>query len=146
MIVANKAANDQSNNAANKKVILQNCASFIHCINRINNTQVIDTLDIGIVMLMYNLIEYTDNCLKASWILWQYCRNKPDLVADTITNFNAANASTDLFNNKPNRQRWQKKCRSNGIIKTFWRTLEIPLINCIKHIIVGTDVTDQKSE
>ena len=97
----------------------------------------------GAVMLMYNLIEYTDKCLKAFWILWQYCRNKPDLAADTITNFNAANANTDLFNNKSNRRRWQKKCWSNGIIKTSSRTLEIPLINCIKRVIVGTDVTDQ---
>ena len=42
----NKAARDQQNNVANKKVILKNCAPFTNCINRINNIQVDDAQDL----------------------------------------------------------------------------------------------------
>ena len=65
----NKAARDQQNNAANKKVIFKNCAPFTNCINRINNIQVDDAHDIDVVMSVYNLIEYSDHYLKTSGIL-----------------------------------------------------------------------------
>ena len=55
--VTNTAAQDQPNNAANKKVIFKNCAPFTNCISRINNTQIDDPHDIDVVMPMYNLIE-----------------------------------------------------------------------------------------
>ena len=65
----NKAARDQQNNVANKKVIFKNCAPFTNCINRINNIQVDDAHDIDVVMSVYNLIEYSDHYLKTSGIL-----------------------------------------------------------------------------
>ena len=46
----------------NKGVIFKNCASFIDCISEINNTKTDNTKDIDVVMPMYNLIEYCDNC------------------------------------------------------------------------------------
>ena len=70
----NNAAQDQPNNGANKKVILKNCAPFTKCINRIKNTQVDDAHDIDVEMLMYKLIEYSDNYSKTSGTLWQYCK------------------------------------------------------------------------
>ena len=39
-------------------------APFTNCISEINNTQIDNTKDIDMVMLMYNLIEYSDNYLK----------------------------------------------------------------------------------
>ena len=36
--VENIAAHNQTNNIANKKVIVANCAPFTNCISRINNT------------------------------------------------------------------------------------------------------------
>ena len=50
-------------NNANKKVIFRNCAPFTNCISTISTTQ--------IVMSMYILIEYGDNCSKTSGTLWQ---------------------------------------------------------------------------
>ena len=44
--VENKAAQGQPNNAADKKVILKNCAPFTNCISRIKITQVDDAHDI----------------------------------------------------------------------------------------------------
>ena len=59
--VANTAAQGQPNNGADKKVIPKNCAPFTKCISRMNNTQVDDAHGIGIVIPMYNLIEYSDH-------------------------------------------------------------------------------------
>ena len=39
-------------NNSNKKVILKNCAPFTNCISELNNTQMDNTKDIDIVMLM----------------------------------------------------------------------------------------------
>ena len=50
-------------------------------------------------MPMYNLIEYSDNSSKQCEILWQYCKNQTAINAanGNIGDFNAANATTDLF-------------------------------------------------
>ena len=50
---------------------------FTDYINKINNTQADNAKDLNIVMLMYNLIEYSDNYVKTSISLWQYCRDEP---------------------------------------------------------------------
>ena len=56
----------------NKGAVFKNCATFINCISKINNTQVDNSEDIDIVMPMYNLIEYSDNYSNTSGSLWQY--------------------------------------------------------------------------
>ena len=53
----NAGASDAANNIG-KKVIFKNCARFTNCISKINNAQI----DNNIVMPIYNLIEYSDNC------------------------------------------------------------------------------------
>ena len=58
-------------NSEDKKVVFKTCAPFTDCINEINNTQVDNAKEIDVVMPMYNLIEYSDNCLKTSRSLWQ---------------------------------------------------------------------------
>ena len=47
-----------------KGVAFKNCAPFTNCIGEINNTQIDNAKDIDIVMLMYNLIEYSNNYAK----------------------------------------------------------------------------------
>ena len=61
-----------------KDVTFKNCAPFIKCISRINNTEIDNAKDIDIVMPMYNLIEYSDNYSKTSGSLWQYYKDVPD--------------------------------------------------------------------
>ena len=56
---------------------IKNCAPLINCMNEINNTQVDNAKDIGIVMPMHNLMEYSDDYSKTSGSLWQYCKDKP---------------------------------------------------------------------
>ena len=98
---------------------------------------------------MYSLIEYSDNYSKTSGSLWQYCKEIPAIDNDgAITNFNGANA-TDSFNFKT---KITGQTNNNGIsnveimvplkyLSNFWRTLEVPLINCeIELILTGLEI------
>ena len=49
--------------------------SFIKCISKINDTEIYNAQDIDILMVMYNLVEYSDNYLKTSGSLWQYYKD-----------------------------------------------------------------------
>ena len=98
--VNDTAAADANANNTNKKVIFKNCALFTNCISEINNKQVGNAKDIDIVMLMDNLIEYSNNYSKASGSLWQYCKDIPAVDNNNaIANFTENNL-TDSFNFK----------------------------------------------
>ena len=94
---------------------------------------------------MYNLIEYSDNYSKTSGSLWQYCKDIPAVNNNRdIVDFNGANA-TDSFNFKA---KITGQTDNNGRIdnveimvplkylSNFWRTLEMPLINCEVNLIL----------
>ena len=120
----------------NKVVSFKNCAPFINCISEINNTQIGNAKDIDIVMPMYNLIEYSDNYAKTSGSLWQYFRDAPD------------------DNNREDSESFRSKIKITGktpndnnekdveimvplkYLSNFWRTLEMPLINCEVNLIL----------
>ena len=70
-------------NNRNKRVIFKNYAPFINCIIQINKTQVDDAHDIGLLIPMYKLSEYSDIYSKTSGSLWQYYRD--DQIYTTIT-------------------------------------------------------------
>ena len=136
----------------NKKVIFKNCAPFTNCISKINNTQIDNAEYIDIVMLMYNLIDYSDNYSKTSGSLWQYCKEIPAVNNDAnIVDFNGANA-TDSFNFKTKITGQTDDNNDNGntagrvnveiivplkYLSNFWRTLEMPLINCEVELILN---------
>ena len=66
-VTVNNTADDGAPaNNTNKKVIFKSCAPFTNCISKINDTQIDNAEYIDIVMLMYNLIEYSDNYSKTS--------------------------------------------------------------------------------
>ena len=48
-------------NNFNKNEIFRNCVPFTDCINKINNPHADNATDIHIVMLIYNLIKYSNN-------------------------------------------------------------------------------------
>ena len=113
-------------------------------------------------MPMYNLIEYSDNYLKTSASLWQYCKEIPAVDNNNaIVNF-AENNLTDSFNFKVKilGQTGDDGTKNVQIIiplkylSNFWRTLEMPLINCeinlistwsTNFVIVSTNVANQNA-
>ena len=143
--VNNTAADGAAANNTNKKVIFKNCAPFTNCISKINNTQIDNAEYIDIVMPMYNLIEYSDNYSKTSGSLWQYCKEIPAVNDDgDIVDFNGANA-TDSFNFKAKiTGQTDDDGEINNVeimvplkyLSNFWRTLEMPLINCEIELIL----------
>ena len=140
---AGAAAGAAANNT-NRKVIFKNCAPFTNCISEINNTQIDNAKDIDIVMPMYNLIEYSDNYAKATGRLWQYCKGIPAQDNnDEITEFTAGNP-TDSFNFKVKITGRTGDDGTKNVeimvplkyLSNFWRTLEMPLINCEVNLIL----------
>ena len=112
-------------------------------------------------MPMYNLIEYSDNYSKTSGSLWQYCKDIPAVNNNgNIVEFNGANA-TDSFNFKAKiTGQTDDDGEINNVeimfplkyLSNFWRTLEMPLINCEVEliltwsagcVIIYTDVANQ---
>ena len=144
------------------KVIFKHFAPFTNCISEINNTQVDNSKDIDIEMPMYSLTEYSDNFSKTCGILWQFCK---DISAvdnyNVIVNF-AENNLADSFNFKVKMigQTGDDGTKNVEImiplkfLSNFWRTLDIPLINCeinltltwsTNCVIVSTDVANQNA-
>ena len=121
-----------SNNAITQ-VVFKNCPSFKACRTEINDT-FIDFADfINIAMLMYNLIEYSDNYSDTSGSLWNFKRD--EIEGDdnlTIDNAPSFKYKANLIGNTENNG------TKNGVkiavplkyLSKFWRSLERPLINC----------------
>ena len=66
-------------NNRNKETVFKNCAPFTDSISEINNTQIDNAKDSDVVMNMYNLIEYSENCLQTSGSFWLSYRDQPAL-------------------------------------------------------------------
>ena len=120
-----------------KGVAFNNCAPFINCISEINNSQIDNAKDIDIVMPIYNLIEYSDNYAKTSGRLWQYFRDEPD-DNDDMDESKSFKSKIKITGKTPNNGNQKHieimvplKCLSN-----FWKTLEMPLINCEVNLIL----------
>ena len=142
--VNNTAAQGAAANNTNKKVIFKNCAPFTNCISEINNTEIDNAKDIDIVMPMYNLIEYSDSYAKTTGSLWQYSKDIPARNNnDEIFAF-AANNVTDSFNFKAKITGQTEDDGTKDVeimiplkyLSNFWRTLEMPLINCEVNLIL----------
>ena len=128
-----------------KNVIFKNCTPFTDCISEINNTQVYNAKDIDIVMPMYSLIEYSDNYLNTSGSLWQYYRDWPSINnAGTVVYFTGAdhNSKSVKYKRKITGATGVNVTKNVEIIvplkylSNFWRTLEMPLINCETKLIL----------
>ena len=119
-----------------KGVAFKNCAPFINCISEINNMQIDNAKDIDIVMPMYNLIEYSDNYAKTSRSLWQYFRDEPD-DAD-IEDSESFKSKIKITGKTPNNgnEKDAEIMFPLKYISNFWRTLEMPLINCEVNLIL----------
>ena len=119
----------------NNGVIFKNCAPFIKCISRINGTDIDNTQDIDIIISMYNLIEYSDNYSKTSGSLWQYYKDVPN---DDLTDSESFKYKVKITGNTPNNNNTKdvEIMVPLKYLSNFWRTLEMPLINCEVELIL----------
>ena len=118
-----------------KVLILITCAQFIDCKSEINKIEIDNAKDIDIVIPMYNLIEYSDNCSKTSGSLWEFYRDernnnlansKPFKFEIKITGNTPANSNTkDVEIIVPLKH-----------LRNFWKNLEMAFINCEINLIL----------
>ena len=132
--------NDNAN--FNKELALKNNVPFISCISKINGELVENAEDLDIVIPMYNLLEYSKNYEKASGFLFNYYRDESSETAIGADN-NAINVSirnSKSFDHKTeiigslDAGEDEKEDVTIAIplkyLGNFWRSLDIPLINC----------------
>ena len=122
----------------NTRLALKNCAPFTKCNLEINDEHVDTAENVDIVMPMYNLIEYSDKYQDSSATLYQYKRDEPpegdpipDLAVDNSSSFKykvelLGNPVLDGAITKRN----VKVVVPLNYLSNFFRSLEMPLINC----------------
>ena len=125
----------RATNAVNAtRLALKNCAPFTKCNLEINDEHVDTAENLDIVMPMYNLIEYSDNYQDSSATLYQYKRDEPpedDAVADlTADNSDSFKYKIKLLGNVTEVAGNPASVRRLSNLSNFFRSLEMPLINC----------------
>ena len=134
----------------NRPVILKNNAPCFSCITRINGELIEDADDLDIVMLMYNLLEYSKNYRKTIGSLYNYYRDELSHDADdnNFDNIKVVNSNTFKYKNKIIGNTYNVNAGAQGYdvnkngmqevelaiplkyLDNFWRALNIPLISC----------------
>ena len=133
----------RATNALNAtRLALKNCAPFTKCNLEVNGEHVDTAENLNIVMPMYNLIEYSDNYQDSSATLYQYKRDEPpedDAVADlTADNSGSLKYKIKLLGNIPQVNPDAARVGRLNVkvvvplkyLSNFFRSLEMPLINC----------------
>ena len=153
----------KTTNALNAtRLPLKNCAPFTKFNLEINDEHVDTAENLDIVMPMYNLIEYSDNYQDSSATLYQYKRDEPpedDAVADlTANNSDSFKYKIKLLGNIPQLAADAARVGRLNVkivvllkyLSNFFRSLEMPLINCKiklnltwkKECVLSTDAGD----
>ena len=133
----------RATNAVNTtRLALKNCAPFTKCNLEFNDEHVDTVENLDIVMPMYNLIEYSDNCQDSSATLYQYKRDElpeDDAVADlTADNSDSLKYKIKLLGNVTEGAGDVAGVRRLNVkvavplkhLSNFFTPLEMPLINC----------------
>ena len=128
---------------ANTRVAFKNCGPFTKCITHVKDEHIDGADNLDIIMPMYNLIEYSNNYSNTSGSLWQFKRDKQNMNSG-----NPANVTIDDSTSFKYKSSFFKPLTAadNGVFKdvkiavplkylsNFWRSLEMPLINCKIHL------------
>ena len=143
---------------ANTTLALKNCAPFTKCNLEINDEHVDTAENLDITMPRYNLIEYSDNYQDSSATIYQYKRDEPpeaNAINDlTVTNSSSFNYKVSLLGNPVLDGNITKRSVKVVVplkyLSNFFRSLEMPLINCKiklnltwkKECVLSTDAGD----
>ena len=123
---------------ANTRLALKNCAPFTKCNLEINDEHVDTAENLDITMPMYNLIEYSDNYQDSSATLYHYKQDEPpedNAIADlTVINSSSFKYKINLLGNQVLDSAIAKLSVKVVVplkyLSNFFRSLEMPLINC----------------
>ena len=129
-------------NKRNTNLAFKNNATFINSIPKINGVKIENAEDLDVVMPMYNLLEYSKNYRKTTGSLWNYYRDEPN---DTLSSDSESSKyKTSITGNTYSIADEANKVGKNETevvtplkhLSNFWRSLNIPLINCEIELIL----------
>ena len=128
---------DNDANKHDKNLAFKNNAPFINCISKINCENIDNAEDTDVVLLMYNLLEYSRIYRKTIGSLWNYYRDEPS---------NHLSSNTESFKYKAS---IVGKATEDNLsltkakvviplkhLSNFRRALNIPLLNCEVELIL----------
>ena len=134
--------NPNSNVNFDRKLTLKNNTAFVSCISKINGELVENAEDFDIAMPMYNLLEYSKNYEKTSGSLFNYYRDEPKEhtigVGNYAVNISIRNSKSLDYKAKIVGSLADGELEKDDVkiaiplkyLGNFWRSLDIPLINC----------------
>ena len=135
------AVTNPNNARRNKAVAFKNNAPFINSISKINGIEIDNAEDLDVAMQMYNLLEYSKNYRKTTGSLWNYYKDEPSNPLSS--NSESFKYKTSITGNTYDGNDANKigKNETEVVIplkhlSNFWRTLNIPLINCEIELIL----------
>ena len=133
-----------SNIGADTNVAFKNYVPFTRLLIHINDENVSTAENLDIIMPMYNLIEYSDNYSDSSGSLYQLKRDESPMNNNPL---NVALINSSSFTYKANflgkatdAGDNDKSLKNTKIVvplrylSNFFRSLEMPLINCKIHL------------
>ena len=127
--------------AADTNVAFKNCAPFTRCVTHINDEHVETAENLDIIMLMYNLIEYSDNYAGSSGSLYQFKRDESpmnitgNLLNVALDNSTSLKYKASLLGKATDADGNGRSLKNTKIdfplkyLSNFFRSLEMPLIN-----------------
>ena len=137
--------------AADTNVAFKNCAPFTRCVTHINDEHFETAEFLDIIMTMYNLIEYSDNYADSSGSFYQFKRDESptnddgnllNLALDNSTSFKYKSSLLAKATNADGNNRSLKNTKiavSLKYLPNFFRSVEMPLINCKIHLELNWD-------
>ena len=124
-------------NTHDARLALKNCAPCTRCNLEINDEHVDTAENLDIVMPMHNLIEYSDNYQDSSATLYQYKRDElPAIIANNLATNTSSSIKykVDLLGNPEVDNNIARRNLKIFVplkyLSNFFRSLEMPLINC----------------
>ena len=134
---------------SNTNVAFKSCVPFTRCVTNINDEHIETSENLDIIMPMWNLLEYSDNYADFSGSLYKFKRdefpmnnagNPLNVALDNSTPFkhkaSLLGKATDVDGN----DRLLKNTKIVVPLKylsNFFRSLEMPLINCKIHLEIN---------
>ena len=132
--------------AADTNLTFKNCASFTRCVTHINDEHVEIAENLDIIMCTYNLIEYSDNYADSSGSLYPFKRdespindigNLNNVVLDNSISFKYQASLLGKADDADGNERSLGNTKivvSLKYLSNFFRSLEMPFINCKIHL------------
>ena len=131
-----------TNIGADINAAFKNFVSFTRCITHINDEHVETAENLDIIMPMYNLIEYSDNCSDSSASLYQFKSAESPMNNDgnplnvALNNSSSFKYKENLLGKATDADGNDRSLKNTKIVvprkylSNFFRSLEMLLINC----------------